>query len=112
MAEFVYLVENNCADPKREKEFNDWYNNTHLPEALESEGFVKATRYELTNPVEGKGKYLAIYEIRSDDIESTLAKHNDRMAKKKAQECVPGSINTVLLTVSRGMYKKIVSIKK
>jgi len=54
MARYILVVESNCADPAREAEFNEWYDKTHLPDILETPGFVRATRYENTEPAAGK----------------------------------------------------------
>ena len=32
MAKWIYKVESNCSDPKREAEFNECYDNTHVHE--------------------------------------------------------------------------------
>ena len=69
MAKWLLIVETNCTDATRETEFNEWYDKTHLPDILETQGFMKATRYENTKPSEGKGKFLAIYEIEANDID-------------------------------------------
>jgi len=53
MERWLFTVENNCRDTAREKELNDWYDTIHLPDILETPGFVRATRYENTNPAEG-----------------------------------------------------------
>ena len=56
MAKAIVLVFTDCADPAREAEFNEWYNNTHVPDILQAEGFVAATRYQvLGNPGPGQG---------------------------------------------------------
>jgi hypothetical protein len=47
-----------------EGEFNDWYNRTHLPEVMACPGFRSAARYECTA---GEPRYLAIYEIESEE---------------------------------------------
>ena len=44
MARWVNLVETNFGDPLREKEFNEWYDRMHLPDILETPGFVAARR--------------------------------------------------------------------
>jgi hypothetical protein len=66
----------------REKDFNDWQNNVHLPHGLKNPGFVKATRYKLADaqfaPGEGRAQYLTIWEIESDDIAATLAEAGER----------------------------------
>ena len=71
-------------EPKRgqEAEYNRWYEEVHLREVLEVEGFVAAQRFELASAQisddagSAPGRYLAIYEIEADDLESALAKLN------------------------------------
>ena len=59
MAAWLLAVYTDCADPSREKEFNEWYDRTHLPDVLKIPGFVRATRYLNTDPDSGPGKFLA-----------------------------------------------------
>lgn len=65
----VLLVMTNCA-PGQEEEFNTWYQDTHLKEVLEVDGFVGAQRYEITDAQlsedERPHRFLAIYEIEGD----------------------------------------------
>jgi hypothetical protein len=81
MAKHVFLAFTNPV-PGREKEFNDWQNNEHLPYGLKNPGFVKATRYKLADaqfaPGGGRAQYLTIWEIESDDIAATLAQATER----------------------------------
>jgi hypothetical protein len=105
MGKWVLVNEVNCADPAKEEEFINWYENMHFPDVLQTPGFVKATRYELTTPPpEGKGKYLLIYEIETDDLDSMMAVHGKNM-----ERCVKASrIRTDLLDrKSRGIYKQV-----
>jgi hypothetical protein len=53
--------------PEQEAEFNDWYDNVHIPELLAVPGFEAATRYRLLSD-DGAAVYLAIYEIDAEDI--------------------------------------------
>jgi len=48
--------------PEHEEEFNRWYNEEHLPERRECEGFINARRYTV---VQGTPKYLATYDLTS-----------------------------------------------
>ncbi|MFC2042345.1 DUF4286 family protein [Chloroflexota bacterium] len=73
MEKWVNLIEAACADPSREDEWNDWYDNVHIPDVLETPGFVAGTRYKTEKPKEGRGPYLCIYEIETDDIDDTMA---------------------------------------
>ena len=76
MAKWIRIAETNCKDRSREDEFNEWYNNVHLPLLFKSPlGVVTASRYERLNPKKGQGRYLAIYEIETEDMEQALAAH-------------------------------------
>ncbi len=108
MAKYLLIVESNSADPKREAEFNDWYNKTHLPDVLQTPGFVRATRYESIEPVAGKGKFLCAYEIETDDLEKFTKAHSENMAKKRAA----GRISELLVLASRGMYKQTATMSR
>jgi len=46
--------------PEAEREFNEWYNQEHIPQLLEVPGFLSGRRYQ---SVEGDPKYLALYEL-------------------------------------------------
>lgn len=68
-----YLVLSNPV-PGMEKEYNQWYSEVHLKEVLRIDGINSAQRFELTPsqlvPDQGY-RYLAMYEIDSDDVEGT-----------------------------------------
>ncbi len=108
MTKWLLVVGTNCADAVREKEFNEWYDKTHLPDVLETPGFVRATRYENTNPTEGQAKFLALYEIETDNLDSFMKANSENMAKKGAA----GRISSLLVIVSRGVYKQIGSLSR
>jgi len=60
--------------PGTEAEFNEWYDTVHVPEVLTMPGFLSGRRLELIDSDPSSGpRYLAVYEIESDDIEETLA---------------------------------------
>jgi hypothetical protein len=104
MAKWILMNEGNCNDPARENEYHDWYKNTHIPDVLETPGFVKATRYELTTLSDGdRGKYSLIYEIEADDLDAVMKKHQANMQSKLQQ----GRITNLLERKSRGIYKQI-----
>ncbi len=106
MAKAIVLVFTNCADPARDKEFNEWYDNTHVPDVLETLGFVGCTRYELVgDPGPGQGKFLAIYEVESDDLPSTMAGLQQRVAELAAQGRIIDSIRLVSFTPWRELSR-------
>lgn len=56
----------------REEEFNSWYNNQHVPDVLKIPGFRSAQRFKLAQPDGSPYKYLALYEVETDDLARTL----------------------------------------
>jgi hypothetical protein len=69
MAKGIILVESYPSSPDRDQEYNTWYDDVHLPELVALDGFVSARRLR---PVDGKGPYVAIYEIEGDDLQAVL----------------------------------------
>jgi hypothetical protein len=68
----VYVVLTNPVEG-RENEFNDWYDNQHLDDVLQLPGFVSAQRFRLSEtdpPQSAPHRYLAIYEVETDDIDA------------------------------------------
>jgi hypothetical protein len=108
MAKWVLVVGTNSADTAREAEFNEWYDKIHLPDVLESSGFIGATRYENIEPLEGEAKFLAIYEIETNDIDETMKALADHMAGKRAE----GRYSELLVVVSRAIYRQTSSLYK
>ncbi len=108
MDKWLLLVGTNCSDAEREDEFNDWYDNTHLPDVLETPGFLGATRYENAEPSDGQAKFLALYEIETDDIDGFLKLNNENLAKKREE----GRFSELLVIVSRGLYRQTGSLYK
>lgn len=61
--------------PGKEAEFNDWYQNAHLPEVTSIPGFQGAQRFKLVAKLMGddNNQYLAIYDAEVDDPGALLA---------------------------------------
>jgi hypothetical protein len=66
--------------PGRDDEYNRWYDEVHLREVLEIDGFVAAQRFRLGDAQIGEpgsespAPYLAIYEIEAESLEAALEK--------------------------------------
>ena len=88
-------------DPEHEDEFNEWYNDEHLPERLEIPGYVSARRFKLE---EGEGvlRYLCIWELEDG---SPL-----QSEQYKAQRARPSQLrdkaNVHIRQRMRGLYKQ------
>ena len=70
----LYLVKSSPI-AGREEDFNQWYNDIHLNEVLQIDGFKSAQRFKVTDTQVQSNQshpYLAIYEIDNKDILSTV----------------------------------------
>lgn len=69
---YKLVVLTNAVEGK-DAEFNDWYSRIHLPDVLGVPGIVRAERFELAGvqrtPQPLPYRYLAIYEIETDDLQ-------------------------------------------
>jgi hypothetical protein len=76
MAKYTFVVLSNPTTPAQEAEYNEWYNKIHIPDVLNVPGFVAAQRFTLADAQFGNGphahRYLALYEIETDDAKATL----------------------------------------
>jgi hypothetical protein len=108
MAKWLLVTETSCTDVTREDEYNEWYDKIHIPDVFETPGFIMATRYENIKPAKGQGKFLATYEIETDDIDTFMKTHQTNMDRKKAE----GRYSELLVLVSRGFYRQLSSTSK
>lgn len=69
-AKYLYLVTMDV-EPETEAEFNQLYNQEHVPVLLKVPGVLGAARYETSS--EGVPKYLAVYEVDSPDVPGSEA---------------------------------------
>ena len=79
MARYLLFAFSDCKDPSREDEFNDWYDNMHVPDMLEVPGMISATRWVSAESREDqRRKYLALYELETDSVEGFDEKVRER----------------------------------
>lgn len=77
MAKYVILALTNPTKGK-EDEFNRWYDQSHIADVIDVPGFVSARRFRLAerqyqqNRMPNRHRYLALYEIETDDIDAVL----------------------------------------
>ena len=84
MAKKYKLVVFTNAVEGKDREFNDWYQNTHLQQIVSIKSFKQAQRFRFhANIVPGSGdtsRYMAVYDIETDDIGASLAAMNELAA--------------------------------
>jgi hypothetical protein len=113
MERYLFVTYTDCSDPSREDEFNDWYNNVHVPDMLETPGMISATRWENIFPRGNKRrKYIALYELETDDIEKfdQTLRENGRRSKER------GRLSDLIVLdppeVPRIIYRQVMPLKK
>jgi hypothetical protein len=63
MAKRLMVALSNAAEG-RDEEFNDWYDNVHIPDVCSIKGVLDATRYEVeSDDPAAPQRYLTIYEL-------------------------------------------------
>ncbi len=89
-------------DPEHEDEFNEWYNDEHLPERLEIPGYVSARRFKLE---EGEGvlKYLCIWELE----DASPLQSEQYKAQRERPSQLRDRANVHIRQRMRGLYKQI-----
>ena len=77
---WFYMVKTRSTDPLKEAEFNAWYDDIDIPDVLAVPGFMRARRgvqqsiaeFPQLDLRETEGKYVALYDIETTDIDKTI----------------------------------------
>ena len=89
MAKYTFVVLSNPTTPGQEAEYNEWYNKVHIPDVLNVPGFVAAQRCKVADAqldgYSGAHRYLALYEIETDDLQGAL---NDLASRRDTPDMV------------------------
>ena len=74
----------------RQDEFNDYYENLHLDEVLATTGWDTAKRFELVDQAGGQCplKYLAIYEVETDDPDDIIPTLNRTRPERRQSDAL------------------------
>ncbi len=98
----IWMIQSNCADPTREKHFNSWYDQTHIPDLLRTGLFQTAYRFEAPSP-RPAGKYLAIYETVTDPVQAVegfARAHRPRLREA-------GRLTELIEVTWRGVFRQL-----
>ena len=71
MGRYVYVVMTNPVEG-RDAEYNAWYDEIHLKDVCSAQGVVGARRFRLADG-DSAHRYLALYEMETDDPQRDLA---------------------------------------
>ena len=71
MARYVIQF-TSAARPGADETFNRWYDDVHVADVLAIPGFLSCQRYRVVDPAASRPRYIAAYEVESDDPQATL----------------------------------------
>ena len=98
MTRWVIAIEANLDDESKEDALNTWYEQIHVPDALEF-GCLSVTRLRNREPAEGRGRFVALYEVDTDDVDQSIKEIEAFMANKSKFEGIK--------MVARTFYAKL-----
>jgi hypothetical protein len=86
VARHVFIIVNDPPSAEQVDAFDHWYVDRHMPDVLDVPGFISAQRFRLApEPAhpEALPRYLAIYEIETDDRAAVMAELRRRAGTEK-----------------------------
>lgn len=89
MEKHLFVVFTNAKDG-RDEEFNEWYDKQHVGDVLKVPGIVSCKRFELSEfqrPTPHPYKYMAIYEIETDNLKEV----SDEVSRRVGTPVMPRS---------------------
>jgi hypothetical protein len=105
VARHLFVVNTNPVEG-REQEYNEWYTTRHIADLLALPGVISARRFVLSDAqLTDKAhpfKYLALYEIETDDVQDFVA----RLISRSGTEAMPIS-SALSLTNSAVIWKEL-----
>ncbi len=93
----MLVVMTDPVSPDREADYNEWYNECHLPDVLAIPGYVSATRYRAFEGRRGfNQEYLALYELDVPDVaalQQVSDEHMHRIAEREMRLPPPHTLS-------------------
>jgi hypothetical protein len=87
----INIVATVC-DPKKDAEFNKWYNEVHIPMLLKFKGLKKVTRFGIIDDKAPQAKYLAVYEYDTVEAMNAMPQSQEfKDAIAEMQQSWPGN---------------------
>jgi hypothetical protein len=94
-----------CTDPSREAEWDQWYDDQHIPDMLESGAFTTATRWRRLAPVAYGSNHMTLYDVAFDSVQEAVDKSAaimpDITAAGRRHPCHTGAMTLTLQPAGR-----------
>ena len=69
----------NWAEEAKLEDFYRWYDKTHVPDIIKTGVYHTASRWENSNPQNGEGRFLALYETDREDPHAAYPECRNRL---------------------------------
>ena len=100
----ILAVFTNCRDAQQERDFNQWYGGSHVPNLEQSGAIARSSRYRnVAKANSGQAKYLAIHESNWADQTSVYQEVTQTWDRLAAE----GAIHAALELVLRIQYERV-----
>jgi hypothetical protein len=111
---YLFIAQCDCVDAARENEFLEWMDGVHIPDVLATPGIVRAERYINVNSEDNKRpKYVAMYEIETDDIHKFDAELHKTIGKiESSGRLLKFAVPERVYPFSTPFYQRVKSFKK
>jgi hypothetical protein len=96
--------------PGRDAEYNEWYTHRHLADVMAVPGFISARRFALVgDTAEGapKQRYLALYNMRTDNPEKVLATLVELVESGKMHISEAMNMDDTIATLYRSISEEV-----
>jgi hypothetical protein len=96
------MVVPSSAQEGRDDDYNAWYDNQHIHDICALPGVTSGKRYDALPAVSFNpppGKYLAIYEIETDDVGAVLAELGRRAQSGEIAQSDTVDMNTAQIWI-------------
>jgi hypothetical protein len=94
VARYKLIALSNAKDG-REAEFNDWYDNVHLPDMLKIPGVVSGERF--TNAFPAAHKFVAVFDVETESLEALASEIHARAGTDRMVVSDALNTDTVLM---------------
>lgn len=89
----IHVVGVNGPAPEKDAEFNEWYDNTHVPWLMKTGTIAQSVRYRIMQPNKDYPAYLAVYYFENPKAFEAFSNHPERLAAiKELDEHWPNGI--------------------
>ncbi len=104
----ILLALVNPDDASKDSALNEFYENVHIPDILETPGILAAHRFVSIDENVGKGKYLSIFEFNSVEAQKIWGQMRAVLSQKQK---IPGHSFVGVTPTLRGVFRRFMRLE-